>query len=124
MITNDYTIQPLKQKLCEIQKEYESCTILKAVENYEIIGSIRAYERDGTCRIGKVFVRPDFQNRGIGGKLLSNMEEMFSHCRRYELFTGEKSVKNIYLYRKYGYNIFKSEKINDKLGLVYLEKPV
>jgi N-acetylglutamate synthase-like GNAT family acetyltransferase len=121
-IINNYAIQPLTQKLSEIQKEFETNVILKAVENGQIIGSVRAYEQDGTCLIGKVIVRPDWQNKGIGGKLLSSIEKEFGHCRRYELFTGLKSEKNIHLYEKNGYKIFKTEKIDDTLSFVFLEK--
>jgi ribosomal protein S18 acetylase RimI-like enzyme len=121
-IINNYSIQPLTQKLSDIQKEFESNIILKAVENGEIIGSVRAYEEGDTCHIGKVIVRPDFQNKGIGSKLLADIEKTFSHCRRYELFTGLKSGKNIYLYEKHGYKKFKTEKINDILSFVFLEK--
>lgn len=53
---------------------------------------------------------------------MNSIENQFIHCERFELFTGFKSKKNLYLYNKLGYKEFKREKINDRLTLVYLEK--
>ena len=41
---------------------------------------------------------------------------------RFELFTGHKSEKEIYFYQKQGYNIFKKDKVDEILTMVYFEK--
>ena len=41
---------------------------------------------------------------------------------RYELFTGHRSARNLYLYRKLGYREFKRLPVNDSIILVFLEK--
>lgn len=53
---------------------------------------------------------------------MKEIEARFDNCMRYELFTGEKSEKNIYLYKKLGFKIYKEEKVTDDLSFVYLEK--
>jgi hypothetical protein len=53
---------------------------------------------------------------------MREIENCFHDSKRYELFTGSKSIKNIYFYKKLGYNIFKTEKLNNQVDLVYLEK--
>jgi ribosomal protein S18 acetylase RimI-like enzyme len=83
---------------------------------------VRGYERDGTCYIGRLIVHPDCQNRGIGTQLLRAIEAHFNAARRYELFTSEKSARNLYLYRKSGYQTCRTAKLSDKVTLVYLEK--
>lgn len=123
-IYNDFSIPPLLQTIEDIKSEYAYKTFLKAVDSGKIIGSVRANLQDGTCYIGKLIVHPDFQNRGIGTALMNSIENCFKGCKRYDLFTGKKSVKNIYLYNKLGYRIFKEEKISEKLTLVSLEKIV
>jgi ribosomal protein S18 acetylase RimI-like enzyme len=123
-ICNDFSIPPLLQTIEDIKSEYAYKTFLKAVDSGKIIGSVRANLQDGTCYIGKLIVHPDFQNRGIGTALMNSIENCFKGCKRYDLFTGKKSVKNIYLYNKLGYRIFKEEKISEKLTFVYLEKIV
>jgi lactoylglutathione lyase len=118
---NEYNIQPLKQTLNEIRKEFEQQVILKLEYKNKIIGSVRAYEKDTSCYIGKLIVDSEFQNMGLGRKLLLAIEEQFSKVKRYELFTGQKSEKNLYLYNKIGYKAFKSVEF-DGHGMVFLEK--
>ena len=119
---NDYNIPPLTQDLDSLIRESETTIILKAVIRDEIIGSVRGHREDDICHIGRLIVNPAFQNQGIGSSLLRYIENLFSDCDRYVLFTGYKSEKNLYLYEKQGYSEFKREKINDKVTLVYLEK--
>ena len=121
-INQDFTIPPLTQTLEEIEREFQTRTVLKAVLDGKIIGSVRAYLQEGTCYIGRLIVHPDFQNQGIGAKLLRAIEERFAQARRYELFTGEKSERNLYFYQKWGYRIFRKEALTDKVTIVYLEK--
>ena len=121
-IYNDYRIPPLVQTLDEIKAEFQDYYFLKAVEE-DIIGSVRArVSHPGTCYIGRLIVRPDFQNKGIGTKLMNEIEEIFHECQKWELITGHLSKKNIKLYGKLNYKIFKTEKLTTQLDLVYLEK--
>ncbi|MGD9162849.1 MAG: GNAT family N-acetyltransferase [Desulfobacteraceae bacterium] len=121
-IYNDFTIQPLHQGLDEITSEIESQYVLKCVVNDKIVGSVRAYMSEGTCFINKLIVHPEFQNQGIGTKLLKEIENEFVHAKRFELFTGYKSRKNLHIYHRFGFEIFKQEKISEALTLVFLEK--
>ena len=121
-IYNDFNIPPLIQTLEEIEKDFKNQIFLKALMNEKIIGSIRGYLKVETCYIGRLIVHPDFQNQGIGTKLMNEIEKIFNTCQRFELFTGDRSEKNIYLYQKLGYKIFKTAKITDQTTIVYLEK--
>ena len=121
-IYNDFTIQPLHQTQDNIASEIESHCVLKYVENGKIIGSVRAHISKGTCHINKLIVHPDFQNHGIGTKLLKEIENIFNYAKDFELFTGHKSLKNLHIYHKSGFEIFKSEKISETLTLVYMKK--
>jgi ribosomal protein S18 acetylase RimI-like enzyme len=123
-IYNDFNIPPLVQTLVGIQKDLEDQFFLKAVTDERIIGSVRAYAQGTTCYIGRLIVHPDFQNRGIGTKLMHEIEKIFNHCNRFELFTGDKSERNLYLYQKLGYKVFKTAKITDQTTVVYLEKKI
>ena len=115
-------IPPLKQTLDEIIEEWNSGVILKMTDDTNaIIGSVRAIERDGTVYIGKLMVHPDYQHKGYGTMLLSEMENRFPD-KRYELFTSTRSVDNIRLYQKLGYTTFAQKAVNDELEFVYMEK--
>lgn len=121
-IYNDFNIPPLKQTVKEIEEEYENHTFLKAEYKGKIIGSVRAREEQSICFIGKLIVDSAVQNQGLGKKLLAAIESEFPNVIKYELFTGHKSQKNLYLYKKQGYSITDKEKINDSLTMVTLEK--
>ena len=121
-IYNDYTIPPLMQTLTEIEADFEKQVFLKVTIDERIIGSVRGYMGEETCFVGRLIVHPDFQNRGIGTRLLSEIEQTFSQAKRFELFTGNKSERNLYLYQRQGYKLFKTGTISEEAGLVFLEK--
>ena len=113
---------PLKQTLDELTAELNNGIILKLIsDDNTIIGSVRANSKDGTTHIGKLMVHPDYRRRGYGIKLLTEIENCFPKTR-FELFTATKSVNNIRLYQKMGYEIFGQKRINDELVFVYMEK--
>jgi ribosomal protein S18 acetylase RimI-like enzyme len=121
-IYNDYTISPLVETLEELLGDFEKKTIYKATVDNSIVGSIRGMSEKGTCHIGRLAVLPEYQSKGIGTILIKKIEEAFCDCKRFELFTGNKSTDNIRLYEKLGYKMFKTEKYDDKASIVYLEK--
>ena len=115
-------IPPLKQTIEEVYAEFQKGTILKAVDDGEvIIGSVRAYQENGTVYIGKLMVHPKMQGKGIGTKLLLEIENEYPD-QRYELFTSTKSISNIRLYQRLGYKIFGSKAISNELQFVFMEK--
>jgi ribosomal protein S18 acetylase RimI-like enzyme len=121
-INEDYSIPPLTQTIESLRKDFDVQTFLKAIEGHRIIGSVKGYEEKGTCYIGRLIVADEYQNRGIGTMLLKEIEKEFEVAARYELFTGKKSDKNLYLYQKNGYRIFREDALNDKTTIVYMEK--
>ena len=105
-----------------MQADFRQQVVFKATLDRSLIGSVRGYLQDGTCHIGRLIVHPEFQNRGIGTSLMNRIELHFREARRYELFTGERSERNLYLYNKLGYRIFRTERLTDKTTVVFLEK--
>ncbi len=88
-----------------------------------IVGSVRAYQENDTCYIGKLVVLPEYQNEGIGKALMRAIEDQYKNIvKRYELFTGTRDPKNRRLYSQLGYKSFKTEKLNDDVSFVYMEK--
>jgi ribosomal protein S18 acetylase RimI-like enzyme len=122
-----YDIPPLTQSLAEMEVDLAQQHVLKLVQaarpgRPRIVGSVRAYEQGGTCHIGRLIVHPEHQNRGLGTRLMREIEAAFPQVERFELFTGHKSERNLYLYSKLGYTEFRREPVDDKLVIVFLEK--
>ncbi len=122
ILNNNFSIPPLMQKLEDLQKEYQNGIILKAIdEEDDIIGSVRGYTIENTLFIGKLIVHPEHQRKGIGTRLLQSIEDRYPK-HRYELFTSNKSDRNIKLYEHLGYKRYKEQNISPELTLIYLEK--
>ena len=120
---NDYTIPPLTQTPESIREDFEKGILfLVALVDGNVIGSVRGFAENDTAYIGRLIVQSNFQNKGIGKALMSEIEFALNACKRYELFTGFKSEKNLAMYGKLGYAEFKRQRINEDLTLVYLEK--
>lgn len=121
-LLNNYQIPPLTQTLTEMEQEFNQGIILKATdETGKIVGSIRGYVGNNTLYLGKLMVHPTKQNQGLGKLLLLTLEKHYPTLR-YELFTSDKSAKNLTFYTKNGYQEFKRKVINDELTLIFLEK--
>lgn len=114
-------IPPLKQTIDEVIVEYNNGVILKVECKGQIIGSIRAKFKDNTVYIGKSMVHPQYRNKGLGKKLLKEIESVYPNFR-YELFTSALSINNLRLYESIGYKEYERKKVNDMLTFVYLEK--
>ncbi|MBZ4190273.1 GNAT family N-acetyltransferase [Niabella beijingensis] len=122
-IYNDYTIPPLTQTLEELYAEVKQDVVcMIAREEQVMVGAVRGYVKDGTGYINKLIVAPGHRNQGIGKLLMHSIEKELQPVRRYELFTGHNSQKNLYLYRKLGYSETREAKVNKGLRLIYLEK--
>jgi len=121
-IYNNDSIPPLTQTLEEIRAEFDHQIFLKALIDGRIIGSVRAFQTQETCHIGRLVVHPDFQNRGIGSRLMDEIEAIFEKAKRFKLFTGDNSERNLYLYQKLGYREIQRQKFQGNLVLVYLQK--
>ncbi|MFI5265073.1 MAG: GNAT family N-acetyltransferase, partial [Candidatus Kapaibacterium sp.] len=119
---NDMTLPPLVQTLDELVQDFKHHSFLNALYKGKIVGSVRGHVEGDTCFVSRLIVRPDFQNKGIGKKLMLAIESKFSSVKRYELFTGHKSERNIALYEKLGYRKYRERPQGDNVLLYCMEK--
>jgi ribosomal protein S18 acetylase RimI-like enzyme len=119
---DDFSIPPLIQTMEELEMDFNHQVFLKTQIESKIIGSVRGYQSGNTCYIERLIVHPNHQGQGIGIALMESFESCFGQVQRFELFTGNKSDRNIHLYERLGYKIFKSTEINKNLSFVFMEK--
>lgn len=99
----DLYIEPLVQTLESIRADYNTSIFLKATHNNQIIGSVKGAATEHYCLLSRLIVAPEFQNQGIGRKLMLAIEKEFPQALRFLLYTGLKSTRNIRLYESLGY---------------------
>ena len=92
---NDYSIPPLTQTVEDMEADFRRHLILKAEVDGRIVGSVRGYQSEGSCFIGRLIVHPDFQRRGIGTRLMNEIESHFRDSARFELFTGHEAPSEL-----------------------------
>ncbi len=121
-LLGDDNIPPLRQTLDDLEREFRTGTILKLTDdNGTILGSVRGHIQGEVFHIGKLMVYPSHQGKGYGTQLLAAMEQA-SGMAQFELFTSDKSARNIRLYERAGYVWVREERVSDRLTFVYLQK--
>ena len=118
---NDDLIEPLSQTKDDLLREFSYRVFLKAIHNGRIVGSVRAHLDGDTVYVAKLIVHPDYQNKGLGRRLLNAAESSFPHTRC-ELNAAKRMDKNSKLYMRCGYVPFKE--VEDESGrvFIYMEK--
>lgn len=118
---DDFSIPPLTQTLEEFKASFTSRTVLKVVSGNKILASGQVELKGDSSFICRMAVCPESQGQGIGSKLMSALENVYSDTKRVELFTGEKSTANLAMYGRRGYKEFKRAKLG-KTTVIFLEK--
>jgi predicted N-acetyltransferase YhbS len=120
---DDYSIPPLTETLAQLRAVFDDHVVLRAMLGERLIGSVRARERGGICAIGRLIVHPELQGRGVGRRLMAEIEARFPRARSFALFTGDRSDRNLRLYEGLGYERRGSERQTERVTIVHLEKP-
>lgn len=124
VLYNNSNIDPMVECIENLKKEFPDSNkkIFVAIKGSRIIGSIRTKTKGQICQIQKLSVHPYFQHKGVGKSLVKHAECSQINCKKFELFTGEKSEQNIRFYNKLGYAITNTELYPDGVHMVYMEK--
>jgi len=102
--------------------EADQIVFLKAVVNGKIIGSIRGFALGETAYLRRMIVHPYFRRRGIGRRLLKEIESAFPDAKRFEAKTGHQSKRNLFQLSQGGYQVFRTEPFTPNITWVYLQK--
>lgn len=114
--------EPIEKVLWRLQQDNTYFYLIEAENQY--VGAIRIIDNkdDTPKRISPLFVLPEHQNKGIAQQAIIEAEKIHGNTN-WELDTILQEKGNCYLYEKMGYHTTgKTEKINDKLTLVFYVK--
>jgi len=121
-IYGDESLPALHQSLGELQNDFDGKLFVKAVINGKIIGAMRGYLSGDTAHLSRVVVHPHFRGMGIGKALIGETDSHFPTAKRFEVFTGHKSKRNLDHFHSLGYKDFKTEDFSKTIKWIYLEK--
>jgi ech hydrogenase subunit C len=118
----DYTLTPLHQTLEDLRADFQRRIFLKAVVAGRIVGSIRGRLEGDAVDVGWLLVHPYVWGRGIGPRLVGEIEAYFPTARRFTTFMGERSRYTMLPFTRHGYLPVRQEKVTDRRDRVYFEK--
>jgi RimJ/RimL family protein N-acetyltransferase len=79
---------------------------------------------DGIVQLGRAFLEPITQNKGIGGELIAFAERTFPEARRFVLETPSWNLRNQHVYEKAGYRKIGEIDAAEGFPLVQYEKRI
>lgn len=128
IVNDNLEIPALHEDVDDVLAWSTSWTTLCLRRGCRLIGAVRAQLRpDRSWEIGRLMVAPDLSGQGLGRELLSRVEGLAPpRATRFILFTGDRSTRNIRMYRRAGYRLTdppeEASAHHDRT--VFLEKPV
>jgi ribosomal protein S18 acetylase RimI-like enzyme len=70
----------------------------------------------------RIFLGSEFQNKGLGSKILQELERQFPKVKKWSLDTPNDNRRNRHFYEKFGYKKTGEQQINEYLTLINYEK--
>ncbi len=113
MFQHDFFCRPVLFTCGIFEKKGSTGVVLKKINQ----GKIKIVEKQDLNQI------LELQYRAFYGQALIYIENLYSNTvKKYRLFTGHKSDRNLHLYKKLGYKESKTEWLAEDYALVYMEK--
>jgi len=119
---HEFNIPPLTQTVESLREDFRTHTVLAAWQGPWLVGSVRGRREGAVGQISRLLVHPDHRGKGLGTALIAAIEDAFRGVASYELFTGERSERNLRLYMHLGYVPVRREVVTSHLTLVHLQK--
>lgn len=91
--------------------------------NNHYIGMIIIDSNQEICRLIRIGILPEYQNKGYAQEAIMRVEKLYPHATVWTLDTIKQEQKLCYLYEKMGYvKTGKEERIKDGMDLIFFAK--
>ena len=95
----------------------------KIIYDEKIVGSIFICKiKLDHYELNTISINPQFQNSGIGGKVITLLENLHPNVLTWTLSTPDTDTRNCHFYEKLGYKLVGTENINEYLKLIKYKK--
>lgn len=128
---DDVNLPPLMQSLDDLVSELTQPEVTAfglRDDSQRLVAAVRVYlspTDPHTAELGRLVVAPDMQGRGRGSRLLELAEERLpEQVTDLQLFTGDRSLGNLRLYSRFGYQETHRTSTPGGYALVHLAKRV
>lgn len=114
--------EPLDKVIRQLQEEETDYYIIELQGT--AVGAVRVVEREKSVfYISPIFILPEYQNQGIGSRVLNQLFALYPNAVTWRLSTILQEKRNCYLYEKCGFlKIGKETKVNEIMTLIEYEK--
>lgn len=110
---------PGYDSLDEVLIDINDYSMVKILCDGQIVGAMLVIDRGGGhVHLGKIFIDPDFHNRGIGSAAMRYLEQTWP-AQRYTLDTPAYAIRNHHFYEKFGYVRVGESHVDDIVLLEY-----
>lgn len=123
----DFETNPSMATLEMIEEQVLNDNFFKIYLDDSWVGSlnIKKLEGAGNYKLHVINILPKHQNKGIGQVAIELVEKLFPDAKSWCLETLEDMPNNRHVYEKMGYKFTgQTEKVNDKLIIVFYEKRI
>lgn len=121
----DYDSSPAAESLDFFKYRMENSLHYTIFVDGEMAGGICLVKvSDAHYYLFRIFLRPKYQNKGLGTKILSKIEKQFPRVRKWSLDTPRDNERNRHVYEKFGYKKTGELKVNEILTLIKYEKKI
>lgn len=109
-IANETLDHPaLHESLDDVREWLTTWSVWQVRQGHRLVGAVRARLDGDAWEIGRLMVAPDLAGHGLGRRLLAFAEAQApASARRFALYTGTGSVRNIAMYERAGYQLAES----------------
>lgn len=126
LLNDTLDIPALHETLEDLRDWVKTWSVWTVREGPRLVGGVRARLDGDRWELGRLMVAPDLAGRGLGRRLLAHAEAQApAEARKFVLFTGARSARNIAMYQRAGYRLTEAPGAPGHIrGAVYLEKDV
>ncbi|WP_057913721.1 GNAT family N-acetyltransferase [Peribacillus muralis] len=118
----DHDTTPVNETPEKLVENIENAIHYTILSNNNIIGAIDLRKKDNMILLDKLFIANEYQNKGLGTKIMKLIEAEFALIKVWRLYTPYLNKRNQYFYEKFGYEKIGEVQLSEKLLLFKYEK--